>query len=63
MLLLFVAICMIIIAIITIKKSQNTCDELSLMLNQLLEGKEISYPDTKDTRISKISYQVKKLKI
>ncbi|MCC0672976.1 HAMP domain-containing histidine kinase [Clostridioides sp. ES-S-0145-01] len=62
MLLLFVAICMIIIAIITIKKSQNTCDELSLMLNQLLEGKEISYPDTKDTRISKISYQVKKVK-
>ncbi|MCC0632933.1 MULTISPECIES: sensor histidine kinase [unclassified Clostridioides] len=62
MLVLFFAICMIIISIITIKKSQNTCDELSLMLNQLLEGKEVSYPDTKDTRVSKISYQVKKVK-
>lgn len=62
MLVLFFVICMIIISIITIKKSQNTCDELSLMLNQLLEGKEVSYPDTKDTRVSKISYQVKKVK-
>ncbi len=33
------------------------------MLNQILEGKEVTYPDTKDTRASKISQQVKKLRI
>lgn len=56
-------ICTVVIFIVSTKINQKRYDELSLMLNQILEGKEVTYPDTKDTRASKISQQVKKLRI
>ncbi|NJI80507.1 HAMP domain-containing histidine kinase [Clostridioides difficile] len=62
MLVLAFMICIVAICIIINKKNQNRYDELSLMLNQILEGKEVTYSDTKDTRLSKISHQVKKVK-
>ncbi|MCC0690280.1 MULTISPECIES: sensor histidine kinase [Clostridioides] len=62
MLVLAFMICIVAICIIITKKNQNRYDELSLMLNQILEGKEVTYSDTKDTRLSKISHQVKKVK-
>ncbi|MDX5680969.1 sensor histidine kinase, partial [Clostridioides difficile] len=55
-------ICTVVIFIVSTKINQKRYDELSLMLNQILEGKEVTYPDTKDTRASKISQQVKKIK-
>lgn len=55
-------ICTVVIFIVSTKINQKRYDELSLMLNQILEGKEVTYPDTKDTRASKISHQVKKIK-
>lgn len=62
MLVLAFIVCTVAIYIIITKKNQNRYDELSLMLNQILEGKEVTYSDTKDTRLSKISHQVKKVK-
>ncbi|MER0279321.1 HAMP domain-containing sensor histidine kinase [Clostridioides difficile] len=62
MLVLAFTICIVAVCIIITKKNQNRYDELSLMLNQILEGKEVTYSDTKDTRLSKISHQVKKVK-
>lgn len=62
MLVLAFMICIVAVCIIITKKNQNRYDELSLMLNQILEGKEVTYSDTKDTRLSKISHQVKKVK-
>ncbi|NMS89410.1 HAMP domain-containing histidine kinase [Clostridioides difficile] len=62
MLVLTFIICTVVIYVIITKKNQNRYDELSLMLNQILEGKEVTYSDTKDTRLSKISHQVKKVK-
>ena len=53
-------ICTVVIFIVSTKINQKRYDELSLMLNQILEGKEVTYPDTKDTRASKISHKVKK---
>lgn len=46
-------ICTVVIFIVSTKINQKRYDELSLMLNQILEGKEVTYPDTKDTRASK----------
>lgn len=62
MVVLVFIVCTMVIYIIITKKKQNRYDELSLMLNQILEGKEVTYSDTKDTRLSKISHQVKKVK-
>ena len=55
-------ICTVVIFIVSTKINRKRYDELNLMLNQILEGKEVTYPDTKDTRASKISHQVKKIK-
>ncbi|MCW0823563.1 hypothetical protein OKS01_04765 [Clostridioides difficile] len=45
-------ICTVVIFIVSTKINQKRYDELNLMLNQILEGKEVTYPDTKDTRAS-----------
>ncbi len=46
-------ICTVVIFIVSTKINRKRYDELNLMLNQILEGKEVTYPDTKDTRASK----------